>query len=227
MQDYLTLMDCNSSLTLVYCAELSYLAVLLVLLKADSTVEVGKGAGVVNGRCLAQVTDGQIKGFDVVLQRSSANTASTVEECTHTLQPLLMPWLVQRPSCGACTPPTVKTYKHTHIADITNLHLHLHPNCRAHWRWLHNQFPPFFSVLHCPLGLDDFLAYPFPDVVFPPLLLSVLSSSPFHCALQMVLARPDEWETWPYHCSVRLFTIVRRSSCGPIACWILVQTSLS
>ena len=37
----------------------------------------------------------------------------------------------------------------------------------------------------------------------------------------MVLARPDERETWPYHCSLRLFT---RSSCGPIACWILART---
>ena len=33
----------------------------------------------------------------------------------------------------------------------------------------------------------------------------------------MVFARPAEWETWPYHCSLRLFTIVR-SSCGPFAC---------
>ena len=31
----------------------------------------------------------------------------------------------------------------------------------------------------------------------------------------MVLARPDEWETWLYHCSLRLFTMFR-SSCGLI-----------
>ena len=43
------------------------------------------------------------------------------------------------------------------------------------------------------------------------------------CLARLVLARPDERETWPYHCSLRLFTIVRRSSCGPIACWILAQ----
>ena len=41
----------------------------------------------------------------------------------------------------------------------------------------------------------------------------------------MVLARPDERETWPYHCSLRLFTMVIRSSCSPIACWILARTS--
>ena len=43
--------------------------------------------------------------------------------------------------------------------------------------------------------------------------------------LSLCPARPDERETWPYHCSLRLFTMVRRSSCGPIACWILARTS--
>ncbi|WP_419631123.1 hypothetical protein, partial [Thiolapillus sp.] len=41
-----------------------------------------------------------------------------------------------------------------------------------------------FPVLHCPLGLGELQACPFPDIVFPPLPLSALSSSPFHCALQ-------------------------------------------
>ena len=54
----------------------------------------------------------------------------------------------------------------------------------------------------------------------PPVLLL-----PFTVPYKMVLARPDERETWPYNCSLRLFTIVRRSLCGPIACWILAQTS--
>ena len=53
----------------------------------------------------------------------------------------------------------------------------------------------------------------------PPCLLS-----PFTVPCKMVLARPDEQETWPYHCSSRLFTMVRRFSCGPIACWILART---
>ena len=34
-----------------------------------------------------------------------------------------------------------------------------------------------------PLGLGELQACPFPDVVFLPLPLSALSSSPFHCAL--------------------------------------------
>ena len=41
-----------------------------------------------------------------------------------------------------------------------------------------------FPVLHCPLGLGKLQACPFPDVIFPPLPPSSLSSSSFHCALQ-------------------------------------------
>ena len=48
---------------------------------------------------------------------------------------------------------------------------------------------------------------------------------PFTVPCKMVLARPDERETRPYHCSLRFFTVVRRSSCGPIAYWILARTS--
>ena len=47
---------------------------------------------------------------------------------------------------------------------------------------------------------------------------------PFTVPCKMVLARPDEQETHQYHCSLHLFTMVRRSSCGPIAYWILAQT---
>ena len=88
-----------------------------------------------------------------------------------------------------------------------------------------NEFPPFFSLLHCPLG-RELQACPFPDVVFPPLLLSALSSSPFTVPCKMVLARPDERKACPYHCSLRLFTMVRRPSCRPIACWTLAMIGL-
>ena len=54
----------------------------------------------------------------------------------------------------------------------------------------------------------------------PPCLLP-----PFTVPCKMVLARPDERETWPYYCSLRLFTIVRKPSYGPIACWILARIS--
>ena len=44
------------------------------------------------------------------------------------------------------------------------------------------------------------------------------------CLLPLSLCL-DERKTWPYHFSLRLFTMVRRSSCGPIVCWILARTS--
>ena len=44
---------------------------------------------------------------------------------------------------------------------------------------------------------------------------------PFIVPCKMVLARPDEWETWPYHCSLHLFMMARRSLCGPIACFLI------
>ena len=47
----------------------------------------------------------------------------------------------------------------------------------------------------------------------------------FTVPCKMVLARPDERETWPYYCSLRLFMMVRRSSCGPIVRLILTRTS--
>ena len=65
----------------------------------------------------------------------------------------------------------------------------------------------------------------------------MLSSHLFHCLpcllppftvpCKMVLARDDELETCPYHFSLRLLPMVMRSSCGPIACWILARTSQS
>ena len=48
---------------------------------------------------------------------------------------------------------------------------------------------------------------------------------PFTVPYKMILARPDELKTWPYFCSLHLFTMVKRSSCGPVACWILARTS--
>ena len=67
-------------------------------------------------------------------------------------------------------------------------HHHHHRSLTREGRWgttddLATSFLHFFHVLHCPLGLTELQACPFLDVVFPPLPLSVLSSSPFHCAL--------------------------------------------
>ena len=41
---------------------------------------------------------------------------------------------------------------------------------------------------------------------------------PFTVPRKIPLARPDEREICPYHFSLRLFTMVRMYSCGPIAC---------
>ena len=105
---------------------------------------------------------------------------------------------------------------------------HLSLNREGRWgtTWFCNQFSPFFPCFPLPSGTLRTPGLSIPDVVFPPVPLSALSSSHFHCAVcKMVLARPDEREAWPYHCSLRLFMMVRRSSCGPIACWILARTS--
>ena len=68
--------------------------------------------------------------------------------------------------------------------------------------------------------------YPFSVVGEPyrtpqklPPLFSVL-----HCSLGHSGLQAWEMETCPYHFRLRLFTMVR-SSCAPIACWILARTS--
>ena len=53
-----------------------------------------------------------------------------------------------------------------------------------------------------------------------PLLLA-----PFTVSCRIVFAMPEDLETWPYHLSFRFFTMVRRSSCTPIAFWILLRTA--
>ena len=59
-------------------------------------------------------------------------------------------------------------------------------------RQFYNQFPPFSPILHCPLGLHELQACPFPDIIFPPLPLPAMSFSVFTVPCEMVLAKPDE-----------------------------------
>ena len=63
---------------------------------------------------------------------------------------------------------------------------HLSLNCEGCWGTTDNfaTISPLSSVLHCLLGLGKLQACPFSNVVFGPLLLSALSSSSLHCALQ-------------------------------------------
>ena len=71
--------------------------------------------------------------------------------------------------------------------DRNHLHLYLSINCEGLWGTTDDFTTGFLHfvvvVLHCPLGLGELQACPFPDAVFPPLSLSALSSSLFHCAL--------------------------------------------
>ena len=49
--------------------------------------------------------------------------------------------------------------------------------------------------------------------------------APFTAPCRIVFAMPEDLEMCPYHLSFRFYTIDRRSSCTPIAFWILLRTS--
>ena len=113
-----------------------------------------------------------------------------------------------------------------HVMKITHHH---HQSLNREGRW--GTIDDFAnSFLHFPLFSIALRDLPNSRPVLSLMLSSHLSLCrpcllpPFTVPSKMVLARPDERETWPYHCSLRLFTIVRRSLCGPIACWILITT---
>ena len=79
----------------------------------------------------------------------------------------------------------------------------------------------YLSILPClPLPTGKPHSRRFLDVIFPSLLLAH-----FTVLCRIVFAMPQDLEMWPYHLSFRFFTMVRRSSCTPIAVWILLQTS--
>ena len=63
------------------------------------------------------------------------------------------------------------------------LHLHLSFNREGRLSITDDfttSFLHFSPVLYCPLGLGEHQACPFPDVVFPPLLLSNAASDKIH-----------------------------------------------
>ena len=94
------------------------------------------------------------------------------------------------PNSSPSHPPTKKktldrksvTYGQCSLGNTSTFTYPLTIGSLEHQRWLHNLFPPLFSVLWCSLGLGELQACAFPDV-FPPLLLSALSSLPFHWTL--------------------------------------------
>ena len=114
------------------------------------------------------------------------------------------------------------------VLPYLNLYLHLSLNRGGSWGTTDDFTTSFlhFSLFSAPLW----------GMASSRLVHSLMLSSHFFFCLpcllhsltvpcKMVLARPDERETCPYHCSLRFFTMIRKSSCGPIACWILAQTS--
>ena len=112
---------------------------------------------------------------------------------------------------------------------ISDLISHLSFNREGRWGTTDNfatsflHFPLFSIALIALWGLPN--SMPVHSLMLSShlcLCLPCLLLPPFTVPCMMVLARPDERGTWPYHCSLCLFMMmVRRSFCGLIACWIL------
>ena len=101
---------------------------------------------------------------------------------------------------------------------------------------------------------DSAARRPILDIIFPSLSLATPSPSAFDCTLHdqvqslilsshrflwpplllppltvpcmIVFERPEDLETWPYHFSFLLLTVVSKSSYGPMARSILLRTSI-
>ena len=106
--------------------------------------------------------------------------------------------------------PRTHTPSHTH----THHHHHHHQSLNREGRWgTTDDFAT--SFLHFSLFSTALWDLPKSRPVHSLMLSSHLFLCPpcllppFTVPCKMVLARPDELETWPYHCSLRLFTIVR------------------
>ena len=104
---------------------------------------------------------------------------------------------------------------------------HLSLNCKGYWGTTDGLTTSFlhFSLLITALwGLAN--SRPVHSLMLSSRLFLCLPCllPPFPVPCKTVLARPDERETCPYHCSLHLFTMVRRSSCGPITGWIVSKS---
>ena len=80
------------------------------------------------------------------------------------------------------TLPTTASWQSTVSSNF--LHHNLFFNREGYWGTTDDFTTSFLNFFHCYLGLVELQTCPFPDVVFPPLPLPALSSSPFHCTLQ-------------------------------------------
>ena len=99
----------------------------------------------------------------------------------------------------------LKQTPHERSTHLISSHLSLNREGR---RGFTNDFAPSSPLLHCPLGLGELQARPLPGVVFPPLPLSALSSSPLSSSLAGWL--------WPVQMNGRH---VHTTACGVYSRW--------
>ena len=115
----------------------------------------------------------------------------------------------------------IQNFRHFH-------HHHLSLNCEGRWGTTVDFTTSFLHFSMFSTALWDLLnSRPVHSLMLSSHLFLCLPYllPPFTVPSKMILTRPDEQETWSYHCSLRPFTMVRRSSCGLIAFWILARTS--
>ena len=117
---------------------------------------------------------------------------------------------------------------HPCFSTIFHLQLHLSLNCKGCWSTTDNFTTSFFHCSLFPTALWELVNSRHVQSLMLSfhLFFSLLCLfPPFTVPCEMVLVRPDERETCPYHFSLNLFTMVR-FLCGLVACWILARTSL-
>ena len=97
-------------------------------------------------------------------------------------------------------------------------HHHLFLNCEGRWGTTDDFTTSFLHFSLFSTALWDLAnCRPVHSLMFIPTSSSVcLVFFPLSLCLpcKMVLARPDERETWPYHCSLHLFTMSSGFLCG-------------
>ena len=130
--------------------------------------------------------------------------------------------------CSTTKVYTAKQVRHTQIYQAFSLHLHLSRSLVDRWGATDDLAT---SSLHS--SRLSALVMAAPNVM--PVHSGMLSSHLFSCLplllppgtvpCRIVLASPVDLVTCPYHFSLRRFTLVKRSSWGPMACRVLVRTS--
>ena len=110
-------------------------------------------------------------------------------------------------------------YKHNHLISSQSL------NLGGHWGTTHDVATiPFYPSLSSAALRESPNSIPVHSLMLSshhffclPLLLA-----PFTVPCRIVFAMPEDLGMWPYHLSFCFFTMVSRSSCTPVAFWILL-----